>query len=358
MSIWKDKALKTWRYSFQYLRQTYTSSGYETRREASAAREDRRRKLRQENKQRKTTDMAFSLLADQYLTYAERRFVPKTYDYKKFVYQSFIRFHGDPDVLTLTPDEIHQYLDTRPSNYNYNAHRKDLSALFTWGIRQLKLPIQNPCRDIDKMPHTARKKEVPAEEDFLKIILAADPGKDEQDLILTLTHSLARIDEVLRLAWEDANFDTRVLTKWTRKRKGGAYTAIPVPMNQELYDILWRRWQNRKQDKWVFYNEKTSDRYYHRPKLMKGLCKRAGVSQYGFHAIRHFISSYLKNKKKKIATKALKDLLGHTEERTTEIYLHSIDEDLRAATKALEGNFTQKNIKPHSDPHISRGYSI
>lgn len=349
MGIYKDRRYKTWRYQFQYLRQNYSGSGYKTRREAATAREERRGQLTDARKlkEKKKTGLAFSDLADQYLRFAERRFATQTFKYKKYVYESFIEFHGDPDVFEITPDDVHQYLDTRPSNYNYNAHRKDLSALFAWAIRYPKLPIQNPCRDIEKMPHTPANKDVPTEEEFLKLILAADPETDEQDLILTTAHSLARIGEILRAQWADVNFDTRVFTKWTRKRKGGVYAPIYTPMNEDLYAILWRRWEARVQDKWVFYNEKTGDRYYHRPKLMKGLCKRAGIPHYGFHSIRHFVPSYMKNKKK-VATDALKELLGHTEERTTEIYLHSVDESLRLATASLEGDFTSKNANPHT----------
>ena len=74
--------------------------------------------------------------------------------------------------------------------------------------------------------------------------------------------------KILRLKWTDVDFDADTLTKWTRKRKGGAYEAIIVPMSPMLADLLKRRWKARKQDLWVFYNEEEETRYMHRPKLM------------------------------------------------------------------------------------------
>jgi len=97
----------------------------------------------------------------------------------------------------------------------------------------------------------------------------------ERPLFLTLLLTIARIDEVLRLTWQDVIFEKRTVTLWTRKRKGGSYEADPMPMNQNLYEVLWRLWQTRKQDNWVFFNTKTGNRYNKRPKFMKGLCKRA-----------------------------------------------------------------------------------
>ena len=48
----------------------------------------------------------------------------------------------------------------------------------------------------------------------------------------------------------------------------------------------------------MFLNPVTRDRYLYRPKLMGTICKRAGTPKYGFHTIRHFVASYLFDKKK------------------------------------------------------------
>ena len=74
---------------------------------------------------------------------------------------------------------------------------------------------------------------------------------------------------------QDVNFEKRIVTLWTRKRKGGSYESDPMPMNQDLYNVLWHLWEDKQQNKWVFFNEKTGTRYMHRPKLMKSLCMRA-----------------------------------------------------------------------------------
>ena len=283
--------------------------------------------------------MDFRSVAYEYLDLAERRFAEKTYKQKAFVYKSFLKHTGNIEIDQITASHLHGYLNTRPTNNNYNAHRKDLCTLFSFARRTLKLITYNPCWDLDKMPHTPEDKYIPPEKDILKLIAAADPQTDERDLILTILYTAARVDEILRLQWKDVNMEKRTLTRWTRKRRGGSYEAIVSHMNEDLYRIIKRKWAARKNETWVFYNEKTGNRYNHRPKLMKGLCKRAGIDPpFGFHSLRHFIASYLADKEK-ISKKTIGGLLGHKALQTTEIYLHSIDGSERDAMDRLAGKF-------------------
>ncbi len=41
-------------------------------------------------------------------------------------------------------------------------------------------------------------------------------------------------------------------------------------------------------------------------------------------------------------------LLGHLDEKTTRIYVHSLPSTLRDVATSIEGEFTQKNEDPHS----------
>jgi integrase len=235
---------------------------------------------------------------------------------------------------------IHTYLKTRHSNHNYNVHRKEIRALFNFAINHLEIINYNPVRKLEVMPHTPGKKHIPTEEEVLRLIVAADP-ENERPLIQVCLHTLGRIDEILRLTWEDVEFERRTVTLYTRKRKDGAYEPDDLPMNDDLYQILWDLWTKRKQNQWIFFNEKTGTRYMKRPKLMRSLCKRAGIPHFGFHDLRHFMASFLADRKKQ-STKTISKLLRHKNTRTTEIYLHSIDDAAREAMRSVEGQFFGK----------------
>ena len=44
-------------------------------------------------------------------------------------------------------------------------------------------------------------------------------------LLLVLFHTMGRFDEVLRLKWEDVNFQEKAVRLWTRKRPGGNWES-------------------------------------------------------------------------------------------------------------------------------------
>ncbi len=335
MGLYKDKQRGDWIYRIDYQGKHYGGRGYKKKSEARAAMEEKRKAVRSPPGPIQTA-MAFSVVANDYLDDAARRFAKKTYDYKKYVYRSFVGFAGDLSVDQITPQTIHKYLSTRPTNSNYNSHRKDLSALFHFAIKRLKIIVHNPVIEIPPMPHTTPQKHIPTEEQVLSLIMASEINV-ERPLILCLVHTLARIDELLRWTWSDINFEHRTVTLWTRKRSGGQLESDTLPMNDDLFDVLQGIWKKRIQDTWVFYNEKTKSKFNRRPKMMPSICKRAGiVPPFGFHAIRHFMATRLADSGK-VSKKTISGILRHKSLSTTEIYLHSIDNSHKEAMDLVSG---------------------
>ena len=355
MALWKD--IKGWRYEFQYQGVRYPSKHYPLKKEAVAARAEHKKQVRAEAKQGKQTAITFLDLATDYLDFSKRRHVKKTYEYKAMVYRKFLAFAGKDIVIshkagnllqtTIDPAIIESYLRTRPSNHNYNVHLIELHVIFNYGIKKKFLAGPNPCEEIERLPVTQSVKYIPSEEDLLKVMLAAGPDKP---LIMVLFHTLARIDEILRLRWDEVNFNKSTVRLWTRKRAGGNFEHNDMHINSDLHAILWDLWQTKDQDEWVFFNEKTGTRYNRRPKLMPGLCKRAGVKPFGFHAIRHFAASFLADQDK-ISKKAISGLLRHKTLSTTEKYLHSIDESQKHAADALKS--FSLDIAPEKTTHLT-----
>lgn len=344
MGLWKDKTRGDWRYRFEYQKQNYAAGGFKTRADARAAREERRKRVKSAilEPQPILTDItAYSNTLNQYLDWSERRHARGHYDNKCVVFRRLSGFLGEDVPLSrLTTATLHSFLSTAPSNNAYNAYRKEISSFFNWSKRHVDQSIVNPCELLEKMPNPRKERDIPTRTEFLQLLSACGPN--EKPLIVVLAHSLGRIDEILRMTWRDINFEKKVLVLWSRKNRAGDWKPRTIGMNGDLEAMLLSMWRRREQDKWVFYNARKHDRYLRRPKLMKTLCKRAGISFYTFHQIRHFMATYMHDIMK-VPTGVLSGILGHENKRTTEIYLHSVDEAQREAMMRLEGVFMDKD---------------
>ena len=196
-----------------------------------------------------------------------------------------------------------------------DSHGHEQQLLLRFAVKQLQVLDHSLCWVLEKMPEEPHRKSIPTQREFLKLLAAA--GSEERPLLLILVHTLARIDEILRLTWPDVNLTLRTVTLWTRKRKGGNLEPRVIPMNDDLFRVMSSMWARREQDQRVFWNAKAHDRFNRRPKLMPSLCRRAGIPHYGFHAIRHFVAIYLHDIRK-VSTGVIGDILGHKSKRTTE----------------------------------------
>ena len=341
MPVWKVQG-KGWRYQFQAAGKKYSKAWYPTKAAARAAEAAHKAELKKQIKTR--TAGVFSGLANDYLDAISRRITPKTLRHKAFIFRSFIAFLGDLPLSQMSVSVLEVYLRSRRINTNYNRHRKDLCALFTWAWKRQKID-QNPCFFLEKMPEPQFVKQIPTQDEMRRLLLAAG---ENRPLILVLYHTLARIDEALRLRWQDVNFQERTVALWTRKRKGGEWAADTMAMNQVLYGVLWGLWITRQQEEWIFLNPWTRTRFVRRPRLMRTLCKQAGIRQFGFHAIRHYVASLLHDAKK-VSLPQVSKLLRHQSKRTTELYLQVIDPGSRAAVEALEEDFTEHPLT--APPH-------
>lgn len=333
MPSWKTKW--GWRYRFQMDGEFYGKSGFRTKRESEAAEAAQRKALKLAKiSGPEPQKSGFASLAIEYLEWGKRRFADKTWKYKRFVFQSFLDQMGDMPLTAISLPLLESFLLTRHSNSNYNRFRKELCCLLAWARKRSYIEI-DPCFNLDKLPEDHAQKIIPTKDDMSRLLMAA--GED-RPLILVLYHTLGRIDEILRLRWRDVNFQEQTITLWTRKRKGGEWASDTMHMNSVLHDTLWTLWKARRQEEWVFFNQLTGTRYMRRPKLMRTLCKRAGIRYFGFHAIRHYVASLLHDSKK-VSLPQVSKLLRHQSKATTERYLQVIDTGSREAMRTLEEDF-------------------
>jgi hypothetical protein len=99
--------------------------------------------------------------------------------------------------------------------------------------------------------------------------------------------------------------------------------------DNELPWVFWHRYWSRKSQEWV------KGPYSDRKKIMRSLCKSAGVRYFRYHALRHLTASILDDLDVPIGV--IQRILGHKNRKTTEIYLHSVGEAERSAMERLGG---------------------
>jgi site-specific recombinase XerD len=288
-------------------------------------------------------------VSTKYLEDCQARFQKNTWRQKAFVYRNFLTFiNDDPNAESIQKQIFTEYLRNRKNeggNCAANRDLKEFKALFNWGIRQ-ELLFKNPCINIEDYPEEPTVKYVPSAKDINLVLMAADP--DDMDLILTLYHTAGRISEVFNIKWEDVNFDQRWVRLWTRKRRGGELQEDKLAMTDTLYSIMNRRWNNRnKSTQYVFHNEDSSKFTYQQKRyIMRKLCKKAKVKEFGFHAIRHHVASILADSGK-ASLSQIQKMLRHRRTTTTDNYIKTLDPQLRQVANVLDeqNNFDEKDKK-------------
>lgn len=157
----------------------------------------------------------------------------------------------------------------------------------------------------------------------------------EQKVLLTCYLATgARRSEIFRLTWDDdINFNKRETRLGTRKTRDYSIDYQWMPMNDDLYEELWWRWNNRKFPKSPYVFVSDSPRHYgkpfkHRQRFMKGLCIKAGIKPFGFHALRRYVASVLADTHK-LSSKRIQRILRHKSVTTTGSYIQNLNNDMR-----------------------------
>ncbi len=225
-------------------------------------------------------------------------------------------------------------LDNKAGRGNKSANRRLRTLKALWNWHKDTVP-RNPWRGIAPFAEEEYIKHVPTPGDVSKVLAAAAPW--QKNLLNTLLHTGARTGEILKLRWADVSGHSILV--WTQKRKGGAKQSRRAPITPTLKTILDTQKLVTGDAEYVFINSNTGKPYEMRQPVMKymlaRLCKEAGVSPFGFHAIRRFFAVSLVKSQQTDLTD-IQRLLGHQRAATTDIYLRGIDPRLDHLAGVIE----------------------
>lgn len=303
--------------------------------------------------EQKTLTVCLLDWATEYLRHAEQNFTGKTFDEKRIAFRQFFACPGinaKESVGRLTALQVQKALQRQSVSRSGNAankDRKNLSAAWSWGVKFLNLPSENPFAKVEKFASERFERYVPTLDDFFKVFHSLEDDQDKLMLYCYLQTG-ARRDELFRLTWADVDFfRKRIRLSW-RKNKVGEWRSQWLSIKDDLAEWLLRhkkKSSNLKEHVFVSYR---SLAYQYRQHWLKKVCKEAGVKPFGFHGIRHLFASILAAEN--VPLVEIQYMLRHTSLATTQRYIHRLKKENREVLAALPGLTASEN-KSTSNVH-------
>lgn len=256
--------------------------------------------------------------------------------------EAILRLHlrpafGSKRLDAITPHDVERFKaaqlragrSPKTINNQLTVLRKLLAVAREWGHPVPPLPIKwlkspKPGFDFFDFDEAAR-------------LLAASPEGTFGAMIALALHTGLRQGELLALEWQDCDLVAgRLLVRRAIVRgvigtpKSGV--AREVPLNDDAIALLERHKSLRR----LVFTPAGADRHLTKGECkhpLWGACRRAGLRELGWHALRHTFASHLVMRGAPL--KAVQELLGHATIEMTMRYAHLAPAARREAVQLL-----------------------
>lgn len=272
-----------------------------------------------------------------YLDFSEEKYVQKTYFEKRGAFSRLFAsgFDAHSGLDALTPFALLRHFQAQAKARSGNASNKDrknLAAAWSWGVKFMGLPVENPFLRVPRQSEERFPRRVPTLAEFWRVYDVASPGQDRRMLLVYL-YTGARRSELFRLRWDDVDFEQGRIRLFTMKTKDGSFRADWVSLTEEALQAL----REQRADcccaaSLVFCDLVTGGAFHARIQWLRRLCVRAGVERFGHHGIRHLCASILAARGVPLVD--IQRHLRHENLTTTQRYVHQLQSS-RAVLDAL-----------------------
>ena len=199
---------------------------------------------------------------------------------------------------------------------------------------------QNPFNKI-KLPKIPKNNPLFIQESELEDLVKLEDDELLKSIYLFAFNTGLRLGEITNLKWNTVDFSDKIISvqntiDFTTK---GKQERI-IPMNESVFHLLSNRFPkviNITKDSFVFSNNGIKLNGDFISKRFKKIIRKSKLNQdLHFHDLRHSFASNLVKKGVLIFT--IKELLGHQDVKTTQIYSHLTIDSLQNAVNQLGVN--------------------
>lgn len=239
------------------------------------------------------------------------------------------------EIGTKQIDEFVHYL-THVRKAKPRTINRKIDALSTYFkfLKKQKWINENPLEGYERIKVAQTERTYLSKQEIEKVIEAVTHPVIHY-FVMTMANTGIRIKECINLKLNDVNLKEGYLK--VIDGKGGKNRTIPL--NQHIREQLKEYLEDYRPDTdslYFFALKKTgsvSTQYVNR--ILNEAAQRAGIEKHvTSHILRHSFASYLVQKDAHVAV--IQRLLGHSDVRTTSVYMHVQQDDLKEAVNKID----------------------
>lgn len=279
------------------------------------------------------TNFTLQDLFDRRLDFIKLNFKEGTYKIYAATFKNYLAFFPNRLLTKVLPEDLETYKKLRNvSKTTVNIEIRVLKATFKYACsKNTKMLNENPFDEI-KQFNVPEKKKVYISAKEINLILDHITNSTVRDVIIHALNTGMRRGEILNLKYKDINLDNKTLEILETKTN----FIRNIPISDQLYDQLYK----------YFYDETGCIRLYNPDERIykvngdfvthefKKVIRKLNLSdQYKFHSIRHTAITNLLRHSGNVYISM--EIAGHKSIKTTQMYLHNIPEEVRAAVNSL-----------------------
>jgi len=252
------------------------------------------------------------------------------------VQRNFVDVFGNSKIKDLLPYRLESFLIKIYGNSKHSAtlQFRILRNFFNWAIDNSFIDV-NPLRKV-KLPKIENKFPAFIDQTELNLICDNTESLIMKDIFKVLFYTGMRVSELINLQIKDIDFKDRILTvsnkeDFTTKSKRERI----IPLNDISYSILEKyRGNSINPNQYLFTKNLVKFNKDYISKTFKAVIRKLNLSEdLHLHSLRHSFCSNLVNKGVNLYT--VKELAGHQDLKTTQIYSHLQTDSLRQAINQL-----------------------
>ena len=249
--------------------------------------------------------------------------------------RALVEYFGDLPLRRITRPDVERFLNRRRQTVRpatVNSALRDVKRMFNVAIQEGYLDA-NPASGIRPFQADRLPVRLPTAEET-GMLLDYLKGRKAwlHPLVLVLIGTGCRLGEALGMTWADLDFARTTLN--LRRRKVG--DVLPIPLDGAVKDTLWNIWTGhgmpREGPVLADAQGKALSRYTVHA-AFKAASRRLGMPWLTLRTFRRLAATHVAESTRDVRLAQL--LLGHTNVRTTELYLGRADESRRLAVESM-----------------------